>query len=253
MFGSLISAGLSIAGALGGKASAERAGAAQIGGVQEAIGAREESFEEALKRLEEGFSLIQSQQEESMAMGAPYRAAGEEALGMYQNLLFGDPEEQMEILRGTPGYQFRFEEGQKAVERGAAARSSRLGGGTLKALTQYGQEFATGEYGNLMSRVGALTELGAGESRFGAQLGMTGAGQQYGALRDISQLQTGYGQDMASLFMGEGAARAGSILGRQEARQGLYGSLGQAAGVISGGQYGGGSGTYGDLGRIDWY
>lgn len=51
-----------------------------------------------------------------------------------------------------PGYAFRQSEGQKALERSAAARGSVLGGGTLKALSRYGQDFASNEYTNAFNR-----------------------------------------------------------------------------------------------------
>ena len=49
-----------------------------------------------------------------------------------------------------PSYQFRLEEGLKAIRRGASA--SGQGGATLKALTRYGQDLASTEYARARDR-----------------------------------------------------------------------------------------------------
>lgn len=51
-----------------------------------------------------------------------------------------------------PGYQFRLEEGQKALERSAAARGGLTTGGTLKATERYAQGLASQEYGAAYDR-----------------------------------------------------------------------------------------------------
>jgi hypothetical protein len=51
----------------------------------------------------------------------------------------------------SPEYQFRFGEGQRAVESSAAARGNVLGGRTLKELTRYGQGFGSNEYQNFLA------------------------------------------------------------------------------------------------------
>jgi hypothetical protein len=51
-----------------------------------------------------------------------------------------------------PGYQFRAQAGQDALERSAAARGVLRTGGTLKDLTEYGQNFASSEYSNVFNR-----------------------------------------------------------------------------------------------------
>jgi hypothetical protein len=51
-----------------------------------------------------------------------------------------------------PGYNFRLQQGQQALERSASATGSLFNGGTLKDLTQYNQDFASNEFGNAYSR-----------------------------------------------------------------------------------------------------
>ena len=55
-----------------------------------------------------------------------------------------------------PGYQFRLQEGMKALERSAAARGGVLSGATAKDIANYSQGLASQEYGNAYNR--ALNE-----------------------------------------------------------------------------------------------
>jgi len=61
-----------------------------------------------------------------------------------------------DAIANTNGYRFRFNEGQQALERSAAAKGMLRSGNTLAALTNYGQGAASQEYGNEVSRLGAL-------------------------------------------------------------------------------------------------
>ena len=51
-----------------------------------------------------------------------------------------------------PGYQFRLNEGTKALENSAAAGGTQLSGATLKELLKYGQDYASGEYNAAFQR-----------------------------------------------------------------------------------------------------
>lgn len=64
------------------------------------------------------------------------------------------------VLRSTPGYQFRYGEGERAVLANQAARGSVLGGRGLKELTQYGQGFGAAEYQNEWDRRAQLAGIG---------------------------------------------------------------------------------------------
>jgi hypothetical protein len=58
----------------------------------------------------------------------------------------------MQDALNEPGYQFRLQGGSDALERSAAARGTLRTGGTLKDVLEYGQNFATQEYGNVFNR-----------------------------------------------------------------------------------------------------
>jgi len=58
----------------------------------------------------------------------------------------------MSDFQADPGYAFRLAEGQKALERTAAARGGLLSGAALKAATRYGQEAGSQEFTNAFNR-----------------------------------------------------------------------------------------------------
>lgn len=82
----------------------------------------------------------------------------------------------------SPGYQFRRDEGLKAIDRGAAA-SGRLGSGaTIKAEQRYGDGLAASEYDAYTSRLAQLAGLGQSATAGTAAAGSTAAGNISSAL-----------------------------------------------------------------------
>ena len=55
-------------------------------------------------------------------------------------------------FQADPGYAFRLSEGQKALDRSAAARGGLISGGALKAATRFGQDMGSQEYQNAFNR-----------------------------------------------------------------------------------------------------
>lgn len=55
-------------------------------------------------------------------------------------------------FNADPGYDFTKSEGQKAIDRSAAARGSVLGGGTIKAQTRYADNLASTHFNDAFNR-----------------------------------------------------------------------------------------------------
>jgi hypothetical protein len=55
-------------------------------------------------------------------------------------------------MTADPGYAFRLSEGQKALDRAAAARGGLISGSALKAAERYGQDMGSQEYTNAFNR-----------------------------------------------------------------------------------------------------
>ena len=67
--------------------------------------------------------------------------------------------------QNDPGWQFRMNEGQKAIERSSAAKGTLLTGGTLKDLAGWSQDYASNEYDRVYGR--ALGEYQQAYNIFG--------------------------------------------------------------------------------------
>ena len=79
-------------------------------------------------------------------------------------------------FKTDPGYEFRFKEGMRALDRGAAASGGLLSGGYGRKAIRYGQDYASGEYTNVYNRIANIAGLGqtANQTNANAAL-MTGA------------------------------------------------------------------------------
>ena len=158
---------------------------------------------------------------------APYREAGYNALAELQRTAgnvpgafkFGAGDYQAD-----PGYAFRLSEGQKALDRQAAARGGLISGGALKAAQRYGQEMGSQEYGNAYNR--ALTSYNTDVARenqlYNRQAGLAGIGQT--ATNLVGQAGQNYATNVGNLMTGAGAAQAAGQVGMANAITGGLGT-----------------------------
>lgn len=174
----------------------------------------------------EAMQLQERMYREGVERQRPYYEAGTNALAQMQGLTGAMPpafQYRPEQLTTDPGYGFRLSEGLKALERSAAARGGLLSGGTGKALTRYGQEMGSQEFGNAYNR--ALTEYNALRQREGEQYNrlaglagvggttaqqLTSAGQQYGS--QAGNILTGMASNVGNIGMRQGETAANALL-----------------------------------------
>ena len=114
----------------------------------------------------------------------PYRQSGTAANNalMYE-LGLGAMPEGYQGFQKTPGYDFRLGEGVNALQAGAAAKGGLYSGAAMKALTQYGQDYGSNEYGNYFARLGQQQNIGlsaAGMNSTAAQNTAAGVSNAYG-------------------------------------------------------------------------
>jgi hypothetical protein len=147
---------------------------------------------------------------------APYRTAGVNALGKLQGMadytMFG-PEQ----FSKDPGYGFRLAEGQKALDRQAAARGGLISGGALKAAQRYGQDMGSQEYSNAFNRyqIERAAKLGPYQSLAG--VGQTTANQ-------LGQFGAANAANVGNLMTGGAAANAAGQVGMANAVTGGLGT-----------------------------
>lgn len=108
-------------------------------------------------------------------------------------------------FNADPGYQFRMDEGLKGVQSSAAARGGLLNGGTLKALTKYGQDFASNEYGNAYNRFNNDQS-----TRFNRLSTIAGLGQT--ANNTLANAGSNYANNVSNNQLAVGNANAASAI-----------------------------------------
>lgn len=235
-FAFLIPAAATLIGAKMSSSAAKSAAGTAAASADRAAELQRESSREAL-------DLQRRMYEEGVARQQPYYQAGVNALTQLQGQTGAMPPAftgQVDVTR-DPGYAFRMSEGLKALERSAAARGGLLSGGAGKALTRYGQEMASQEYGNAYNR--ALTEYNAARAResegYNRLAGLAGvggttaqqiglAGQQFG--QQAGNLLTGTASNIGNIMIGQGQTAANAQLARGSAYAGGLNQLGYLAG-----------------------
>jgi hypothetical protein len=189
---------------------------------------------------------------------APYRAAGEQALNKLIPLSdytkFG-----MDQFQQDPGYAFRLSEGQKTLDRSAAARGGLISGAALKAAGRYGQEMGSQEYQNAFNRYQTERNAMLNPLQSLAGIGQTTTQQlgQFGAANaaNVGNAYGAAGQAAASGYMGQANAISGGLgqymnYNQNQAQNSLLQRVLQNRGSFYGGpttNFGGsGSGTFGE-------
>jgi hypothetical protein len=123
----------------------------------------------------------------------------------------------MSDFTADPGYAFRLSEGQKALERSAAARGGLLSGGTGKRIAGYGQDLASQEYQNAYNRYQTNRA-----NQLNPLFSLTGSGQA-SATNQAAAAGT-YGTQAGQGITNIGAANAAGTVAGANA---LAGSVGQ--------------------------
>lgn len=144
-----------------------------------------------------------------------------------------------------PGMAYRMQQGQRAIETGAAGAGAGLSGATMKALAKYGQDLGSQEYGNAFDRY--MRQRGAGLGEYQTNLGRAQdiRNTGWGAAKDIygmgaEQQMNKYNRAAGLTSLGEAAAGRLGIMatGLGENLANIYGQRGnvQAAGTMGMGQ-----------------
>lgn len=222
---------------------------AVIGGSLIAGGAAKSAANTQAQAARDAAAQQQAMFEKQVALQEPFRQAGISAQNQLLNYmgLGGDTTAAgygkytkdfgMADYTADPGYQFRLAEGQKALERSAAARGLLSSGSTLKGIENYAQGAASQEYQNAFNRyqTNRANQLNPLQSLMGA--GQTSAN----TLTNAAGVQ---GQNQANTTMAAGQARASGYVGAGNALSGALGSIGNSALQYGVNNYGGGLGGF---------
>lgn len=151
---------------------------------------------------------------------APYREAGSAALQKLNGLSDTDPTPDAASVMSQPGYQFGLNQGINSAEGSQAAKGGLYSGAALKALTQYGNDYATTKYqdafnnaqtsfGNRWNRLAGLAGIGQTATQQGVASGQNYANQTGALMTNNANAQGAAGIAQGNVF-GNLANQAGS-------------------------------------------
>jgi hypothetical protein len=167
---------------------------------------------------------MQKQQfDRQVELQAPFREAGVRALPELEAASRYTPFG-MEQFTADPGYGFRLAEGQKALDRQAAARGGLISGAALKGAQRFGQEMGSQEYTNAFNRY--QTER---QARLNPLQSLAGMAQT--SVNQLGQAGQAYATNAGEAIGAAGQARASGYMGTANAvSQGLTGYLNYSQG-----------------------
>ena len=146
------------------------------------------------------------------------RDAGASALQRLQDVILGGDMSQLQI---DPGFAFRQAEGNKAIERAAAAAGSFGGGANLKDFSRFNQGLASQEFGNAVNRLSGLQQIGSQANRSLAGLQSSLLGQQTGIAGQRAGVQQNLGLGLANSFQNDAQLRQSNATGQANVLQGI--------------------------------
>tara|TARA_R110000868_G_scaffold11934_2_gene57948 strand:+ start:579 stop:1433 length:855 start_codon:yes stop_codon:yes gene_type:complete len=195
--------------------AAAQSAAAQQAGADKSIAAQKEMYQQGrtdLQPYREGGVAAQNQLMQMLGIGGDTTAAN---YGKYSKD-FG-----MSDFTTDPGYQFRLEQGMKALNSSAAARGMGMSGANIKGATEYGQNLGSQEYQNAFNRyqTNRTAQLAPLQSLYaGGQAAAAGSAAQAGALgANLGQTYTGLGQGLGQAAVAGGNAQASGYLNQANA------------------------------------
>jgi hypothetical protein len=260
-------AGAALGGALISSNASSKAAKTQAQAATQSVDTSKQISDQQIALQREQFAAQQALEREQFAtqkaLQAPFQEAGVNALSRMRAGEFAQPgafkfqttDYRDMDYQTDPGYAFRLAEGQKALDRQAAARGGLISGGALKAASRYGQEMGSQEFQNAYQRAmaqestnynraltGYNTEVARSDTGYNRLAAMAGVGQtatdKIGAAGQAMTSGIGsaaqnmgnnvnislgnYGNAASDAYMGAANARASGYVGQANAiNQGL--------------------------------
>jgi hypothetical protein len=141
---------------------------------------------------------------------SPWRDAGQNALAPAQDLLGLNGQDAanaaMANFQHSPGYQFQFNEGMRAVQSNAAAQGMLNSGATLKALQDRGSQLGNLDFGTYYNRL--MGFVNSGQNAAAGQAAVT-----QNTTNQIAQTQMAEGQAIGNGYAGAAQAIGGAANG----------------------------------------
>jgi hypothetical protein len=155
----------------------------------------------AIKSAQNSANAAQTSEEATLRADlAPYSGQGQAALGVVGDLSGANGVDAAKVAQGnfvqSPGYQFQFDQGLRAVDAGAAAKGLTRSGATIKGEESFGQGLASQDFNTYYNNLFNLANMGeSAAAKTGAGAITTGQG--------IAQTDTSAGLAQANIIGNE--------------------------------------------------
>ena len=212
-----------VGGAIGGALGGALEGNPAADAAQQAAATTGAATDRATALQREMWLAQQEQQKPWLQAGTG--AVNRLAAGLAQGGEFATPFTQTNWQQ-DPGYAFRLSEGQKALERSAAARAGLQSGSALKAAARYGQDMGSQEYQNAFNRYYTERQQMLSPLQSLAGVGQTAAGS-------LGAAGQNYASNVGNLGVQQGYTTGNALLAGAQVRQSQYGDIGTALGKVS--------------------
>lgn len=169
----------------------------------------------------------QAQYDQTRTDNMPWKTAGATAIGQLSTGTQAGGQFTKSFsasdFQADPGYAFRLQQGQDALDNSSAAHGGVLSGAQLKASDQYNQGFASNEYSNAYNRFNTDQA-----NQFNRLSSVAGTGQV--ANNTVAASGTNAANQIGSNTIGAGNAQASGYVGQTNALNAGLGQLANAYG-----------------------
>lgn len=123
-----------------------------------------------------------------------------------------------DLIKSTPGYEFRFGEGMRAIDSSAANKGMLMSGANIRRAQEFGDDYAAREFGSYWNRLAGIA--GAGQTSTGA-ITQTGGN----TANNLANIYNQQGAGLSSSYTQAGNAAAGNWQNIGETAAGLGGAV----------------------------
>ena len=218
------------------------AGSAIIGGATSYLGSKSQSkaaSKASDAQVQANRESIQFQKEifdQQREDNAPWREIGAESLKELRSGVQSgafNPGDFNFNFKADPGYQFRKQEGINALDASAAARGRLQSGAQARAVSRYGSDLASQEYGNAFNRAATEYQLNANNknTQFNRLATLSNVGQVANSANQQARQQMANNVNASTVATGNALAQGAINQGnaRASAYQGIGQSINQGA------------------------
>lgn len=220
----------------------------QLQAQREALALQDRLFGEQQNYLREQDEYNRGITQQNQQNYQPYIDAGQTGLGLLTGTVT-DPNSWLnqqftgENLENDPGYQFRRDQGQNALNQSLAAKGGLLSGAALKATEKFSQGLAGDEFSNAYQRFTNDRNNRYNQLANLSNLGLSGAqgfasgspGSDFG--NQMSNISSLYGSNVSNMLQNTAANQSDLLLSNAQ-QQAQYALMGQNNNSFLGG-YGG--------------